>query len=361
MSILRLPGPLDPHVHLRGMDWSHKGDFATETAAALAGGYTAVLDMPNTPPETARPEALARKRRELDCTAHCDWGIYYGAHPQGNLETFPEAFQGVVGLKIYCNPTTGFMYMRGRTREEHFAAWRDHGLVAVHAEEEEVAAVLELVDRYRIRTHFCHISTRTELDMLRAGKRNGLPISAGACPHHLFLTELDLPRLGSFGMMKPPLKTQADQDALWEALSDGLLDVVESDHAPHSLAEKQADEPAWGVPVVETTLVLLGTAVDEGRLTCDRLVQLVSANPRRIFGIACPPDTWTDLRLGLAEPDVIVAASLHSKCGWTPFEGHRVTARVERVSIRGTLAVEGGRIKVEAGFGRPVAQQRTWT
>ena len=246
MSILRIPGPLDPHVHLRGMDWSHKGDFATETAAALAGGYTAVLDMPNTPPETARPEALARKRRELDRTSHCDWGVYYGAHPQGNLETFPEAFQGVVGLKIYCNPTTGFMYMRGRTREEHFAAWRDHGLVAVHAEEEEVAAVLELVDRYRIRTHFCHISTRTELDMLREGKRSGLPISAGACPHHLFLTDQDLPRLGSFGMMKPPLKTQADQDALWEALSDGLLDVVESDHAPHSLAEKQAGRTRLG-------------------------------------------------------------------------------------------------------------------
>ena len=136
---------------------------------------------------------------------------------------------------------------------------------------------------------------------------------------------------------------------------------MESDHAPHSLAEKQADAPAWGVPVVETTLVLLGTAVDEGRLTQDRLVRLVSTNPRRIFGIACPPDTWTDLRLGLDQPDTIAAANLHSKCGWTPFEGRVVTARVERVSIRGTLAVDGGTIRVAAGFGQPVVQRRTWT
>lgn len=356
MTILRIPGPLDPHVHLRGLDWGHKGTLRSETRAALAGGYTAVLDMPNAVPTTTSRSGLQRKQAELQADAVCDWGIYYGAHPAGNRDSFALAMPHTVGLKIYCGQTTGDLFMAGRMREEHYVAWQAHGLVAVHAEEEEVAAVLALVARHRIHTHFCHISTLTELGMLRRARDQGLPISIGVCPHHLFLTADDETRLGPLALMKPPLKTARDQQALWQALTDGLVDVVESDHAPHTLAEKQASPPAFGIPGLETTLPLMGTAVADGRLAAARLVELVSTAPRRIFGIPCPADTWTELELGV--PGRIRARNMQALCRWTPFDGQETRCRAVHVQLRGQTAYDGETIQVSPGYGCPVRQTR---
>lgn len=334
------------------MDWAHKGTFASETASALAGGYSAVLDMPNADPVTTTPATLAFKRNALNREAVCDWGVYYGAHPDGNLETFAAAMPDCIGLKIYCDPTTGDMFVAGRLREEHFAAWRAHGLIAVHAEDEEVDAVLELVARYGVHTHFCHISTRAELDSLRRAKDQGLPVSLGVCPHHLWLTRDDEYRLGPYALMKPPLKTRRDVEALWEALRQGLVDVVESDHAPHARAEKLRMPPAFGVPGVETLLPLLGSAVDAGRLDPERLIELVSANPRRIWDLPCPPDTWTELEIG--ESRRLRAGDMHALCGWSPFEGQEVRCRVAAVQLRGVRAYDGAQIRVRPGFGAQV-------
>lgn len=356
MTTLRIPGPLDPHVHLRGLDWKHKGTMHSETSAALAGGYSAVLDMPNAVPTTTSAAGLARKREELAHQAVCDWGIYYGAHPDGNAETFPAAMPHVIGLKIYCDPTTGDLFLTGEARERHFAAWREHGLVAVHAEEEEVAAMLELVDAYGVHTHFCHISTGTELSLLRKAKERDLPISVGVCPHHLYLTVEDRTRLGPRAWMKPPLKTHGDREALWSALLDGLVDVVESDHAPHAWDEKQAASPAYGVPGLETTLPLLGSEVVRGRITPERLIELTSSAPRRIFGIPCPDDTWTELELGVE--GVIEGARMKALCGWTPFEGFALQARVSEVRLRGQTAYDGENVRVPPGYGQPVTQVR---
>lgn len=357
MSTRRLPGPLDPHVHLRGMDWSHKGTMTSETRAALAGGFTAVLDMPNAEPTTTSQAGLHAKQRALQQGAVCDWGIYYGVHPEGNLETFVSAMPHTVGLKIYCGQTTGDLFVAGEQREKHFVAWRDHGLIAVHAEDEEVDAVLTLVDRYRIHTHFCHISTRAELDALRAAKDKGLPVSAGVCPHHLWLTVEDEYRLGPFALMKPPLKGKQDVDYLWQGLKTGWVDVIESDHAPHALGEKRTMPSAFGVPGLESLLPLMGTAVEEGRLEWDRLEELVVSAPRRIFGIPCPADTWTELEFGVN--DQFKGADMHALCGWTPFEGQKVSCRVSAVQLRGELAFDGHDVLVPAGFGQQV-QQRLW-
>ncbi len=354
MSLWRIPGPLDPHVHLRGMRWAHKGTLTSETRAALAGGFTAVLDMPNAEPTTTSQAGLHTKQQALRRGAVCDWGIYYGVHPAGNLDTFPLATPQVVGLKIYCGQTTGDLFVAGPRREEHFAAWRDHGLIAVHAEDEEVDAVLSLVDRYRIHTHFCHISTQTELDSLRAAKDRGLPVSVGVCPHHLWLTAEDEYRLGPFALMKPPLKSRRDVDYLWRGLEAGWVDVLESDHAPHALPEKHTMPPAFGVPGLETLLPLMGTAVAEGRLARDRLEELVVTAPRRIFGIPCPPDTWTELEFGISEQ--LRRAAMQTLCGWTPFEGQPVRCRVAAVQLRGQLAYDGQAVRVSPGFGRPVRQ-----
>ncbi len=359
-SRIVIPGMVDPHVHLRGLDWSQKGTFASETAAALAGGYWAVLDMPNTPPSTIDRAALDTKRAALSADAVCDWGVYFGASQADNTAEYAGAVADVCGLKIYNNATTGTLLIADQAlRDRTYAAWAHAAQtqprprpVAVHAEGQTVADILALVRRYRVPTHFCHISTAEEIALLRAAKADGLPVSIGVTPHHLYLTEADVARLGSLGRMKPELKTQADQAALWAALADGLVDVVESDHAPHTLAEKAADPAPSGVPGLETTLPLLGLALHERRLPVERLIDLVALAPQRIFGLTPPPDTYTVVDLDASA--IITREKLHTLCGWSPFEGMRVWGQVREVWIRGQQVYDGERVLIAPGFGRDV-------
>ena len=348
---------LDPHVHLRGMDWAYKADFATETAAALAGGYWAVLDMPNTAPSTIDAAALDRKLAAIGAAAVCDWGVYFGASQADNTAEYAAVIDRVCGLKIYNNATTGTLLVDDQTlRARIYAAWPGRKPIAVHAEGETVADILALVRQYRTPTHFCHISTAEEIGFLAAAKAEGLPVSLGVTPHHLFLTQADLPAIGPLGLMKPELKTPADRDALWAAIDSGLVDVVESDHAPHTLEEKQGPKPVYGVPGLETTLPLLGLAVHEGRLTPERLIALVADAPRRLFGLAAPAETYTVFDLDAVH--TIDNASLHTKCGWTPFAGMAVWGRVREVVIRGQRAYDGEHVLAAPGSGRNVAEKR---
>ena len=352
---LRIPAPFDPHVHLRDLDWAHKGTVGSETAAALAGGYCALLDMPNTPPETIVPEALARKQARFRAEARCDWGLWFGAAQPGNQRHFAEVQPEVCGLKIYNNQTTGDLLIEDQMlRERIYAAWPTGKPVAVHAEGQTVAEILALLRQHRKHVHFCHISTAEELRLLEAAKEEGLPLSIGVCPHHIFLTRDDLAALGPFGLMKPGLKRPADRDALRQAVSAGLVDVIESDHAPHTLAEKRGPQPAWGVPGLETTLPLLAQALHEGWLTAERLAALVSANPRRIFGFPAPPDSWTMLDLDATQ--TIENRRLHTLCGWSPFDGMRVQGVVRSATLRGRLVFDGERVYAGPGAGQALSQ-----
>ncbi|NWG16965.1 MAG: amidohydrolase family protein [Chloroflexi bacterium] len=350
---IQIPGMIDPHTHLRDLDWSHKATFASETAAAVAGGYWAIFDMPNTPPSTTSRPALDRKLAALRSQAVCDWGVYFGASQADNTNQYADAAGDVCGLKIFNNATTGDLLIEDQAeRKRHYAAWPSSKIIAVHAEEETVLDILALVRRFRRRTHFLHISTAREIAYLRAAKDEGLPITIGVCPHHLYLTQDDAHALGSLGLMKPGLKTAADRDALWEAVASGLVDVIESDHAPHTLAEKQSEKPPYGVPGLETTLPLLLLAVREGRLSLERVVQLVAENPRRIWSLPCLPDTYTlvDLDAGFT----IERGQLHTACGWSPFEGMRVYGKVRETWIRGSKVFDGEQVLVPPGFGRNV-------
>ncbi len=351
-----LPGMVDPHVHLRDLSWSHKATFASETAAALAGGYWALLDMPNTPPPTITPEALDLKRAAIARQAVCDWGLYFGASQHGNQAAYPSVVDRVCGLKIYNNATTGTLLIEDQSlRDAHYRAWPGAKPIAVHAEGETVADILQLVRRYRRFTHFCHVSTRYEIDLLRSAKEEGLPISIGVTPHHLYLTEDDLPVLGAFGLMKPTLKTADDRDALWQAIAAGIVDVVESDHAPHTLTEKQSPTPPYGVPGLETTLPLMCLGVAEGRLTESRLIDLLALNPQRIFGLHPSADTYTEVDLNTHF--TIDRTRLRTQCGWSPFEGLRVPGRVTGVWIRGVRVFDGENVLVPSGFGRDLARE----
>lgn len=348
---LTIRGMCDPHVHLRGMEWAHKGTFATETAAAVAGGYTLVLDMPNTLPSTITPEALQHKLAEFDAQAVCDWGVYYGASKEGNWRDYGDPLYGdVCGLKIYNNETTGVLLIDDQAiREQHYAHWTSPKPIAVHAEEDTVLEILALVRQYRRFTHFCHVSSAREIAYLTAAKAEGLPISIGVCPHHLWLTVDDLPRLGALGRMKPELETLADRDALWTAVQAGVVDVIESDHAPHLLSEKESAKPPYGVPGLETTLPLMLTAVHEGRLTLEQVIPMLADNPRRIFGVPCPPETYTVIDLDAEY--TLSNDSLHTLCGWSPFAGMQVRGKVLETWIRGVQVYDGEQVLVEPGFG----------
>lgn len=351
-ELLRIPGMVDPHTHLRDMAWAHKATFSSETAAAVAGGYWAVFDMPNTPPSTISREALDRKLDSIGASAVCDWGVYFGAGQTNADEAAASAvIDDVCGLKIYCNATTGdLMIGEQALREAHYRAWPADKIIAVHAEGQTVLEVLDLVRRYRKRTHFCHISTAEEIAALEAAKNEGLPITIGVCPHHLFLTEADLPALGAYGLMKPELKTSADRGALWLALARGVIDVVESDHAPHTIAEKESDTPPFGVPGLETTLPLMLLAVYDGCVTLEQIIPLLSENPRRIWGLTVPEDTYA--LVDLSAPYTIDRSRLHTGCGWSPFEGMRVPGRVVETWIRGRKVYDGERVIAPPGSGR---------
>jgi len=351
MPPIKIHGMIDPHTHLRDLDWSHKGTFASETQAAIAGGYWAVFDMPNTAPSTIDDALLSDKLARVDKSAHCDWGLYFGASQTDNSAEYESIAARVCGLKMYNNSTTGDLFIESSAmRERHYRAWTPHRLIAVHAEEETVANILDLVRKYRQPTHFLHISSEYEIKLLTQAKQDGLPITVGVCPHHLFLTEDDLPNLGAFGLMKPELKRKSDLRALWRAIRLGVVDIIESDHAPHTIAEKEADKPAYGVPGLETTLPLMLQAVKDGRLDLQRACDMVSLNVQRIWRITPLPKTYTVVDVD--QSYLVERDKLLTKCRWSPFEGMRVCGKVTEVWIRGHKVYDGEQVLSPAGFGR---------
>lgn len=353
MTQLRLPGPVDPHVHLRDLEWAHKATVEQETAAALAGGYWAVLDMPNTPPNTVTAERLRAKHEHVAARARCDFGLYMGADQAADGSEYAAGAPAALGLKMYCDHTTGSLLLADdAARRRHLRAWGavTDKPVAVHAEDETLAAVLQLVREERVRVHFCHVSMASEIELLREGKADGLPISVGVTPHHLYLEAADRERLGGFAMVKPPLKSTADREALWVAVLDGTVDTIESDHAPHTRAEKAGEDPPFGLPGLETTVPLTVTALRERGLSEQRLIELLATNAQRIFGLAPPPDTDT-----LVEVDasyVISDDRLLCSPGWSPFSGMRVWGPVREVRIRGRVVYDGEQVLARPGDGR---------
>jgi len=351
---LKLPGLIDVHTHLRVPGGEHKEDFATGTAAALAGGMTMILAMPNTSPPLSRPQTLQETRQQAQQAIHCDVGLFAGARP-GQLDQLPALAPYTVALKIYLNETFG--PLRVETLPDLMACfqnWPRSKLIAMHAEGPNVAIGIGLAATYQRPVHFCHISRKDEIELIAAAKAQGLPITCEVTPHHLFLTQADAVQLGPLADMRPKLATQADQDALWAHINT-TVDCIATDHAPHTLAEKESNTSPPGVPGLQTALPLMLTAVSENRLTLERLIALMSTTPRRIYNLPDQPDTYIEV-----DPDLTYSLSneaLYSKCGWNPFAGRPLTGRVERVILRGQLAFDasqpkkGDKIVAQAGSG----------
>jgi carbamoyl-phosphate synthase/aspartate carbamoyltransferase/dihydroorotase len=355
MTLLRLPGLIDVHVHLREPGGEHKEDVTSGTAAALAGGVTMVLDMPNTHPPILDGEGLELKRNLVERKALCDVGFYVGASA-ANAPTASALAGRVAGLKIYLDQTYGPLRMRHLPALlAHFRVWPVGQPIAVHAEGLSAAMAIGLARSFGQRLHLCHVSRADEIALIRAAKESGAALTCEVAPHHLLLTENDAARLGPYGSMKPPLGTQADVAALWANLD--AIDCIATDHAPHTHAEKQDESPPPGVPGLETMLPLMLTAVAEGRLPLERLVELVHGNPKRIFGLPTQPDSWVEVDTGARY--TLGRDNLHTRCGWTPFEGMAVRGRVQRVTLRGRTAFEAGEVRAQPGFGQAVRPGRS--
>ncbi|MBI3160814.1 MAG: amidohydrolase family protein [Chloroflexi bacterium] len=349
--LTRLPGLTDVHAHLRQPGATHKEDWESGTAAALAGGFTTVLAMPNTQPAIATGEALEAALDLAHGKARCDYGQYLGAGPNNAAELAGLA-GCAAGLKLYLDQTYGDLKLDDMSLwMPHFAAWPKDAPLAAHAEGKTLAAALLMAALFERPLHLCHVSRREEILLIRKAKERGLPVTCEVCPHHLFLTEDDIPALGAGrSEVRPRLARRADRDALWANLD--VIDCFATDHAPHTLQEKDGDNPPPGFPGLETALPLLLTAVHEGRLTPEDVVARLRDNPRRIFGLPEQPETFVEV--DLEEEYEIRAADMQTRCGWTPFEGWRARGRVRRVTVRGALAYEDGEVLAAPGSGRDV-------
>lgn len=347
MTDLILPGLIDVHTHLRVPGGEHKEDFATGTAAALAGGVTMVLGMPNTNPPLTTPQAMQTALDAARRDSRCDVGLYAGASSADSY-LLPQIAANTVALKIYLNDTFGKLRVDDvPTLAACFETWPRHKLIAMHAEKQSVAVGIGLAAAYDRHVHFCHISRREEIELIAKAKERGLPVTCEVTPHHLLMDVSDYERMGVWADMRPVLGTPDDVAALWEHLNS-TVDCVATDHAPHTSAEKRSATPPPGVAGLETALPLMLTAVAEEKLSLDRVIELMHTNPRRIFNLPEQPDTRVEFTL---QPTTIRNETMFSKCGWTPFAGREVAGYVSRVILRGTTVYENGIVSAEPGSG----------
>jgi dihydroorotase-like cyclic amidohydrolase len=348
-ELITLPGLIDVHVHLRDPGQTHKEDFYSGTSAALAGGFTTVLDMPNNAEPIITKERLAAKIASAKKQIVCDIGFHFGTLGD-NLHLFDEVIDQICGLKIYLNVTTGNFIIDHAKLAEIYKAWPGGKPILLHAEDDVAELVTSTLRNHPKQTHICHVSSQEELEFVIRAKEEGLPITCGVAPHHLFLTADDETRLGPYGKMKPSLKSKADQKFLWDHLD--AIDVFESDHAPHTNAEKVGDPPPFGVPGLETTLSLLLTAEQEGKLTRQQLLDRLHHTPAKIFNLAIDPKTQVDV---LMEEYEVKNEDLKTKAGWSPFDGQRVIGKVAEVRLHGRTAYKNGEVIAKPGSGRIIS------
>lgn len=383
-----LPGFIDSQVHFREPGMEHKETLETGATAAVCGGITSVFEMPNTNPTTTSEAALADKLARAKGRMACDHAFFVGACPDNidhiaDLEDLP----GSAGIKVFMGSSTGSLLVETEELLE-MVLRRGHRRASFHSEDEDIlraqyaalapgthvrehphvrrveAAVtsttrlLRLAEKTRRLVHILHISTAQELPLLAANR------SWATCevtPNHLHLCAPDCyDQLGTQAQMNPPVRDQYHRDALWGALRSGLIDVMGSDHAPHSLEEKAKPFPAApsGMPGVQTTVPLMLNAVAQGRLSLTRLVDLMASGPQRIFAIQnkgrLAPGYDADLTIvDLKRQEVIASPWLKSRAGWSPYEGQRVTGWPVMTYVRGVLAAQEGEL-VSPPQGEPV-------
>ena len=387
-----LPGVIDTQVHFREPGLDHKEDLASGSRAAVLGGVTAVFEMPNTKPNTDSAEALADKLARAQGRMWCDHAFYVGA-TDANADHLAELerLPGCSGVKVFMGASTGDLLVSDdATLARVLASGRRR--VAIHAEDEprmqarahlrvpgDVSShpvwrddesamlatrrIVGLAEAARRRIHVLHVTTPAELEFL---SRHKATASAEVTPQHLTLAgEEAYPSLGTHAQMNPPIRSAAHRDGIWHWLNQGVPDVVGSDHAPHTLEEKAQAYPASpsGMPGVQTLLPLLLDHMNAGRLTLQRLVDLTSAGAQRLFGLTAKGRIAAGYDADFSIVDLgaewtVTADWLASRCGWSPFEGRRLTGKPVGTIIRGRRVMWEAEVLGEAS-GRPIRFDET--
>lgn len=340
-NLLKLPGLVDVHAHLREPGGMQKEDFETGTKAAVAGGYTQIFDMPNNIPPTTTLRALDDKIASAKGRIWCDVGFNFGATRQ-SAKYFKKIYQKAFGLKVYMNQTTGTLLVeKSSERESIFKSWKSVLPIMVHAEGETVKVAIALAKKYKKKLHVCHVAS-DQIAVIEKARQKKIQVTCEVCPHHLFLTQDDIKRLGPLGLMKPLLLNKNEQMKLWQNIDK--IDIIATDHAPHTLEEKyDQSSPKFGVPGLETALPLMLSAVDEGLLTYEQLTAMMSTNPKKIFCLPDQPNTH--IEVDLSKKYQISNNGLFTKCGWTPFEGMQAGGKVVKVVIRDKTVFENNIFK----------------
>ena len=358
--MLKLPGLIDPHVHVREPGQTHKEDWDSATRAAIAGGVTMILAMPNTRPPIFDAATLGLALDAARQKARCDYAQFVGAGPDnavgdGSRRPLHEIASKAAGLKMYLDSTFGELRLDDMTLwMPHFANYPKEYPIVLHSESRTMAAGILFAALYDRHVHIAHISLKEEVLLIKAAKERGIKVTCEVCPHHLFLAADDIPAISrghsGRGEVRPHLATREDVDSLWQNMD--VIDCFATDHATHTLAEKDSDNPPPGFPGLETLLPLLLTAVNDGRLTIEDIFAKSVINPRNIFQLPEQPGTWIEVDQD-AEYE-IRAADQFTRCGWTPFEGWKVKGKVRKVVLRGQTAFEDGKILAEPGYGENV-------
>lgn len=370
-GLVLLPGLIDSHVHFRSPGFEYKEDWLTGSRAAVKGGVTTVLDMPNTNPATIDEYSLDIKRKLAANKSIVNFGFHFGATKE-NISLTQE-IKGVAGIKVFVGSSTGNLLLNNPSDLKKLFS-DSNKLFLVHAENEQfiqeqtkkyknesnplihtkirapeaaaqsVAMLLELTEQTGARLHFCHISTAKELELISEAKQKGLPVTCEVTPHHLFLTEEEYNKKGNWVKMNPPLRSEANCQALWQGIKNGIVDTIGTDHAPHTREEKEKNywQAPAGVPGVETMLSLLLNAVSQGSLELERLIQLTSANPARIFKIQNKGEIKEGFDADLVLVDLnakrrVIENELETKCGWSPFVDRQLIGWPQKTIVKGNL------------------------
>ncbi|MFW6138253.1 MAG: dihydroorotase [Spirochaetota bacterium] len=343
-----LPGLVDPHVHVREPGQAYKEDWSSCSRAALKGGFVSIFDMPNNPQPVADYASLIHKMNTALEKSYVNFGLY-AALTDNNLDVVsePPLQDAVCGIKVYLSRTTGDIVVRSENSLE--GVFRQGKPVLVHTGGQ---AGLEKVFYYYRKAsrryaslpplYLCHTSTAHELNLIRKWKKEFHSIVAEATPHHLFLEKSTY---RGYPGVQPPLAARSDVDALWEGISDGTIDLIGTDHAPHTVEEKTSADPPSGFPGLETALPLIFEAYRQKRLFLYDLIRLTSTTAGKLFGLGqggIAAGEAADGVLLREEECTIGEQPYETRCGWSPFSGWRVTSRPVMTMVNGIMGFHNG-------------------
>lgn len=386
-----LPGAIDDQVHFREPGLTHKADISTESRAALAGGVTSFMDMPNTKPQTVTIEELDRKYELGAEKSYANYSFYMGATNDNLHELKKVDAKEVCGVKVFMGSSTGNMLVDSRKTLQSIFAEIDM-LITTHCEKEEIirenlarykaefgdediplkyhplirsaeacyrssTEAVELADKYGTQLHILHLSTAREVSLFDVKPLGEKRITGEVCVHHLWFTNEDYEKYGSRIKWNPAVKTKADRDGLLRGLLDGHLDVVATDHAPHLWSEKQGGclKAASGGPLVQHSLLMMLELVKQGKLTKEDVVTKMSHAPAILYKVHkrgyIREGYYADMVL--VNPNksyTITKENILYKCGWSPLEGETMSNSIEKTFLNGDVAYENGNVKEVRGM-----------